>query len=98
MERHVIKTVSCREAYELMCRLTAEQGAVRNLHLDIRLEPWLVETELFPGEALAAYSAWNLSYPSNQRCAKNTFQHTAAARRGIIATGCGQKSTMWSIV
>ena len=55
-----METVSCQEAYYLMCQLTEGQKVVRNLHLDIRLEPWLVETDLFPREALAAYSAWNL--------------------------------------
>lgn len=57
-----MENMSCREAYELMCRLTAGQKTVRNLHLDIWLEPWLVETPLFPREALEAYSAWNLEH------------------------------------
>ena len=55
-----MESISCREAYETMCRLTANQKMVRNLHLDIMLDPWLVETDLFPQEALEAYSAWNL--------------------------------------
>ncbi|MCP4416109.1 MAG: hypothetical protein GY805_05785, partial [Chloroflexi bacterium] len=55
-----MEIISCQEAYRLMCQLTKEQKTVRNLHLDIRLDPWLVETDLFPKEALEAYSAWNL--------------------------------------
>lgn len=57
-----METISCQEAYDLMCQLTAEQKIVRNLHLDIQLDPWLVETDLFPQEALEAYSAWNLEH------------------------------------
>ena len=55
-----MEIMSCREAYQLMCQLTQGQKVVRNLHLDIQLDPWLVETDLFPQEALEAYSAWNL--------------------------------------
>ncbi|MEM7117872.1 MAG: hypothetical protein AAF614_35910 [Chloroflexota bacterium] len=55
-----MEILSCREAYQLMCQRTAGQKVVRNLHLDIQLDPWLVETDLFPQEALEAYSAWNL--------------------------------------
>ncbi len=64
-----MEIISCQEAYHLMCQLTQEQKMVRNLHLDIRLDPWLVETDLFPKEALEAYSAWNLEHdiPANIR-------------------------------
>ena len=64
-----MEIISCQEAYHLMCQLTQEQKTVRNLHLDIRLDPWLVETKLFPKEALEAYSAWNLEHdiPANIR-------------------------------
>lgn len=55
-----MELLSCREAYQRMCQLTEGQKVVRNLHLDIELDPWLVETELFPQEALEVYSAWNL--------------------------------------
>ena len=91
MERHVIKTVSCHEAYELMCRLTAEQGAVRNLHLDIRLEPWLVETELFPGEALAAYSAWNLELPIEPALREKYFSAHRGGSQGDYRDGMRTK-------
>ena len=57
-----METISCQEAYHLMCQRTEEQKIVRNLHLDIQLDPWLVETDLFPKEALEAYSAWNLEH------------------------------------
>ncbi len=57
-----MEIISCQEAYHLMCQLTEGQKTVRNLHLDIRLDPWLVETDLFPKEALEAYSVWNLEH------------------------------------
>ncbi len=68
-EESKMEIMSCQEAYRLMCHLTEGQKTVRNLHLDIRLNPWLVETELFPQEALEAYSAWNLelAIPANMR-------------------------------
>ena len=60
---------SCQEAYHLMCQLTEGQKMIRNLHLDIQLDPWLVETDLFPQEALEVYSAWNLEHdiPADMR-------------------------------
>jgi thymidylate synthase len=64
-----MEIISCQEAYQLMCELTQKQKVVRNLHLDIRLDPWLVETDLFPQEALEVYSAWNLEHdiPADMR-------------------------------
>jgi thymidylate synthase len=42
-----------------MTRITSGD-TVRNFHTDIRMDDYIVETDLFPVEALDAYTAWNL--------------------------------------
>ena len=83
--------ISCREAYELMCQLTREQGQVRNLHLNIRLDPWLVETELFPQEALTAYSAWNLELDIAPDIRENYFSAHRGGSQGDYRDGMQAK-------
>ena len=85
------KPISCRQAYELMCQLTSEQRAVRNLHLDIELDPWLVETELFPYEALTAYSAWNLELEIPADIREKYFSAHRGGSQGDYREGMGAK-------
>jgi len=54
---------SCRDVYEQMAELTAGGAVVRNFHADIRMDDFVVETDLFPVAALDVYSAWNLDLP-----------------------------------
>ena len=51
---------SCRDVWHLMTDVTKNGHIVRNFHQDIRMDEWLVETELFSREALEAYTAYNL--------------------------------------
>ena len=85
------EVISCQEAYDLMCRLTAEQGPVRNLHLNIRLDPWLVETDLFPKEALTAYSAWNLELEIEPEIRKKYFSAHRGGSQGDYRDGMAAK-------
>ena len=54
-----METRTCRETWELMTKATME-GPVRNFTCRIDMSDFLVETDLFPRDALDAYSAWNL--------------------------------------
>lgn len=82
---------SCLEAYQLMCQLTEGQKTVRNLHLDIQLDPWLVETELFPQEALEAYSAWNLEHEISAELRKKYFSAHRGGSQGDYRDGMRNK-------
>lgn len=53
---------TCLETWRRMCELTSGGRLVRNFHQEILMEDWLIETELFPREALEAYTAWNLGH------------------------------------
>jgi thymidylate synthase len=53
---------NCHGTWRLMTELTQGGQLVRNFHQDILMEDWLIETELFPREALEAYTAWNLGH------------------------------------
>lgn len=86
-----METVSCQEAYDLMCQLTEGQKAVRNLHLDIRLDPWLVETDLFPKEALEAYSAWNLEQDIPTHLREKYFSAHRGGSQGDYREDMGAK-------
>ena len=52
----------CRDVWQLMTEVTKGGRVVRNFHQDIRMDDWLVETELFSRDALEAYTAWNLGH------------------------------------
>ena len=82
---------SCLEAYQLMCQLTEGQKTVRNLHLDIQLDPWLVETELFPQEALEAYSAWNLEHDISAELREKYFSAHRGGSQGDYRDGMRSK-------
>lgn len=86
-----METIGCREAYQVMCQLTEGQKTVRNLHLDIRLEPWLVETDLFPQEALEAYSAWNLEHDIPPDIRKKYFSAHRGGSQGDYRDGMRAK-------
>ncbi|MEO6123973.1 MAG: hypothetical protein ABIR32_09695 [Ilumatobacteraceae bacterium] len=60
---HDADAMTCRQAWEQMTALTADGSSIRNFHADIRIGEHLVETELFPLDALRAYTAWNLELP-----------------------------------
>ena len=86
-----MESMSCREAYELMCQLTEGQKTVRNLHVDIWLEPWLVETDLFPKEALEAYSAWNLELDMPVKLREKYFSAHRGGSQGDYRDGMRAK-------
>ena len=82
---------SCREAYELMVQLTEGQTPVRNLHLDIQLDPWLVETDLFPQEALEVYSRWNLELGISAEMREKYFSSHRGGSQGDYRDGMRAK-------
>lgn len=82
-----MKLISCQEAYELMYQVTEGHKTVRNLHLDIKLDPWLVETELFPQEALEAYSAWNLEHEISAELREKYFSAHRGGSQGDYRDG-----------
>ena len=51
--------LTCYETWLKMMELT-HSGIVRNFHQDISMANYVVETDLFTGPTLEAYSAWNL--------------------------------------
>ena len=83
--------LSCQEAYQLMCERTAGQTPVRNFQLDIKLDPWLVETDLFPQEALEAYSAWNLELEIDAATRKKYFSEHRGGSQGDYRDGMRAK-------
>lgn len=83
--------ISCQEAYQLMCQLTEGQKTVRNLHLDIQLDPWLVETDLFPKEALEAYSAWNMEHDIPAHLREKYFSAHRGGSQGDYRDGMRAK-------
>jgi hypothetical protein len=52
--------LSCRQVWEEMNAATADGVLVRNFHRRISMRSYEVETDLFPREALDAYSEYNL--------------------------------------
>ena len=86
-----METVSCREAYELMCEATAGQTPVRNFSLTIELDPWLVETDLFPQEALEVYSAWNLEQEISEPMREKYFSAHRGGSQGDYRDGMQAK-------
>lgn len=86
-----MEIMSCREAYQLMCQITQGQKVVRNLHLDIQLDPWLVETDLFPQEALEAYSAWNLELDIPDHLREKYFSAHRGGSQGDYRDGMRAK-------
>ena len=52
--------LTCTETWRKMTALTADGTLVRNFSQRISMTDYTVETDLFPREALQAYSAWNL--------------------------------------
>ena len=86
-----MNVISCKEAYQFMCQVTEGQKIRRNLHLDIQLNPWLVETDLFPQEALEAYSAWNLELEISDELRQKYFSEHRGGSQGDYRDGMRAK-------
>ena len=83
--------LSCRAAFERMNELTAGGNVVRNFHVDIAMRDHLVETDLFPREALAAYSAWNLELPVSDEQRTSYFSAHRGGNQGDYRDGMRAK-------
>ena len=82
---------SCRETWQLMTDLTERQGAVRNFQQTIRMDDWLVETDLFPAEALEAYTAWNLEKPLSPEIRQKYFSEHRGGAQGDYRANMAHK-------
>ena len=85
-----MKAMSCREAWERMNERTAS-GQVRNFHAEMKMDDWLVETELFPREALEAYSAWNLEREVSGEARPKYFNAHRGGSQGDYRAGMRSK-------
>ena len=82
---------SCRAVFEQMNELTAGGGVIRNFHADIAMLDHVVETELFPYPALAAYSAWNLELPVSDEQRRTYFSAHRGGNQGDYRGGMRDK-------
>lgn len=90
--------LSCRQVWEDMNLSTAEtgpMGLVRNFCRRINMShgAFLVETELFPKEALIAYSAYNLGQPVSQEQHDTYFSAHRGGSQGDYRKGIQEKIT-----
>lgn len=82
---------SCRAVFEQMNELTAGGGAVRNFHADIAMRNHVIETDLFPHQALVAYSAWNLELPVSDEQRRTYFSAHRGGNQGDYRAGMRAK-------
>ena len=75
----VVKPTGCRDAWQHMCEACADQP-VRNFVQLLDMSDFLVETELFPEEALLAYSALNMEKSLTQDQQRHINEHRGGAQ------------------
>lgn len=85
------EALSCRATWERMTALTAGGHDVRNFHADILITDHLVETELFPEDALRAYTAWNLELPVSDEDRATYFSAHRGGNQGDYRAGMRAK-------
>lgn len=86
--------LSCRQVWEDMNLATAEAGSmglVRNFCRRINMTSFVVETELFPKEALLAYSSYNLGLPVSQAQHDTYFSAHRGGSQGDYREGIQEK-------
>lgn len=81
---------SCRGAYDNMISRTANGLNVRNYTCLIRMDDYVVETELFSKDALEAYSNYNLEKPV-VAAHKTYFSETRGGKQGDYRQGMKAK-------
>ena len=82
---------SCRETWQLMTELTAKGNFVRNFQQTIRMDDWAIETDLFPAEALEAYTSWNLEHPVSDKLKQRYFSEHRGGSQGDYRAGMAAK-------
>ena len=82
---------SCRETWEIMTQLTGKHGSIRNFQQTIRMDDFVVETELFPIEALMVYSAWNLEQDISEENIQAYFSDHRGGSQGDYRAGMKSK-------
>ena len=78
--------LSCRKTWERMNEVTTSRP-MRNFQANIKMNEWLVETDLFPREALEAYSAWNLEKEIPLEARKKYFNAHRGGGQGDYRDG-----------
>ncbi len=78
---------SCRAVFEQMNELTAGGRVIRDFHADIAMLDHVIETEPFPYQALAAYSAWNLELPVSDEQRRTYFSAHCGGNQGDYRAG-----------
>ena len=82
--------LSCRETWEKM-NAAATRGPVRNFQTEIKMNDWWVETDLFPREALIAYSAWNMEQTVTEEQRTKYFTAHRGGSQGDYRAGMRAK-------
>ncbi|KAL3806212.1 hypothetical protein ACHAXA_000695 [Cyclostephanos tholiformis] len=86
------EVLSCRQVWEEMNALTAGGVIVRNFHRRISMNRgFLVETDLFPREALIAYSEYNLGQPVSDEQHYKYFSEHRGGLQGDYREGIQNK-------
>jgi hypothetical protein len=80
---------SCRSAWEQMNAI-CEHGPVRNYVQVLDMSDYVVETDLFPQAALAAYSSWNLEKEVTEE-QKQYMSELRGGRQGDYREGMTRK-------
>ena len=88
----IIKT--CRQVWEEMNLATSGGKIVRNFHrsrIQMKGGGYVVETDLFPVDALKAYSAWNLGDEVDEASKKKYFSSHRGGSQGDYREGMPSK-------
>ena len=80
---------TCRETWELMTQVT-EEKSVRDFTQVIDMQNYLVESEMFPQEALLAYSSYNLEQEIKDD-QKKYFNNARGGKQGDYREGMQKK-------
>jgi hypothetical protein len=92
MHQPADQILSCRQVWEEMNTATAGGVLVRNFSRRIAMSRgFVVETDLFPREALDAYSAHNMGHPISEALHNTYFSEHRGGSQGDYRDGIQQK-------
>ena len=85
-----MKTLTCLEVWKEMDSITTNGSIKFNYHRTIDMSDYLIETELFPRNVLAAYTLWNLGKDLNPE-QLSVFSDQRGGGQGNYREGITQK-------
>lgn len=80
---------TCYDAWELMSRLTTD-GPIRNFTCEIDMADFTIVTDMFPRDALIAYSAYNMGQELTEE-QKKFFNAARGGKQGDYREGIERK-------